>query len=184
MGEKLFSNIIEAIKNSKQEHMAKLIFGLGIRHVGKKTAQIICEHFTTIDDLANATVEELIAIEDVGDVVAVSIVDWFENPNNKKLISDLKNHGVQFKNEIKIKNINKNFENKNFVITGVLSKPRNYFKDLIEHLGGKTIESVSSKTDFVLAGESAGSKLAKAEKLKVKIINEEELNKLMEEEND
>jgi DNA ligase (NAD+) len=75
MGEKLFSNIIEAIKNSKQEHMAKLIFGLGIRHVGKKTAQIICEHFTTIDDLANATVEELIAIEDVGDVVAVSIVD-------------------------------------------------------------------------------------------------------------
>jgi DNA ligase (NAD+) len=120
----------------------------------------------------------------VGDVVAVSIVDWFENPNNKKLISDLKNHGVQFKNEIKIKNINKNFENKNFVITGVLSKPRNYFKDLIEHLGGKTIESVSSKTDFVLAGESAGSKLAKAEKLKVKIINEEELNKLMEEEND
>jgi DNA ligase (NAD+) len=184
MGEKLFSNIIEAIKNSKQEHMAKLIFGLGIRHVGKKTAQIICEHFTTIDNLANATVEELIAIEDVGDVVAVSIVDWFENPNNKKLISDLKNHGVQFKNEIKIKNINKNFENKNFVITGVLSKPRNYFKDLIEHLGGKTIESVSSKTDFVLAGESAGSKLAKAEKLKVKIINEEELNKLMEEEND
>jgi DNA ligase (NAD+) len=180
-GEKSFQNLINAIEKSKDESMSKILFGLGIRHVGKKTAQTICEHYESIDDLLQIENKILSDIDDIGEVVETSLKDWFTNKKNIELILDLKSHGVKFLNIKKEKNLKNNFNEKTFVITGTLSESRNYFRDLILSFGGKTSESVSKKTDYVLAGEAAGSKLTKAQELGVKIINEEEFKRMMEE---
>ncbi|WP_339022935.1 NAD-dependent DNA ligase LigA [Spiroplasma endosymbiont of Crioceris asparagi] len=182
-GEKSVNNLLKSVERSKTNLFEKLIFGLGIRHIGKKTAYIIAKNFKNIDNIINANFEDLSKIRDVGPIVAKSIKDWFEIDQNINLINDLKslNINMNFSGTDVIEN--NNITSKNFVITGTLSKPRNHFKDLLAKYGANISESVSKNTDYVLAGEEAGSKLEKAKKLNVKILSETELEKLIKEEN-
>jgi len=177
-GEKSISNLIENIELSKNNSLERLIFGLGIRHVGKKTAKVLSEYYNNIDNLINTDIDELSRIPDIGDVIAKSIVDYFSEEKNINLINKLKENNVNTKFIGKEKNINELFLGKTFVLTGTLTKlTRNEAKDLIETLGGKNTSSVSKKTDVVIVGDSPGSKYDDAIKLGITIWNEEEFMK-------
>ncbi len=174
-GEKSISNLLTNIENSKNNSLEKLIFGLGIKHVGKKTAKILSEHFSTIDNLMSASLDELSIIPDIGVKIANSIVDYFNEEKNKELIENLKNNDVNMTYIGKEKNINELFSGKTFVLTGTLSSlTRDEARDLIEELGGKNTSSVSKKTDVVITGASPGSKYDDAKSLGITIWNEEE----------
>ena len=174
-GEKSISNLLENIENSKNNSLEKLIFGLGIKHVGKKTAKILSEYYNSLDKLMNTSIEELSTIPDIGDIIAKSILDYFNTEKNIKLINDLKDNNVNMNYIGKEKNINELFLDKTFVLTGTLEKmTRNEAKDLIETLGGKNTSSVSKKTDVVIVGTSPGSKYDDALKLGITIWNEDE----------
>ncbi|AOG60074.1 NAD-dependent DNA ligase [Spiroplasma helicoides] len=176
MGTKSVENLLDAIEKSKSNSAEKLFFGLGIRHVGKKTAQVLLKNFKSIYELRKIEYEVLENIYDIGPTIAKSIIDWFDNKDNDKLLMQLEKCEVNFNyNGLSETNFNENISNKSFVITGTLSQPRNHFKKILEDYGAKVIESVSKKTDYVLAGIEAGSKLEKAIKLGVKVINEEDL---------
>lgn len=181
IGEKLFSNLVDSIESSKNSPLDKILFGLGIRHVGKKTAKVLAEQFESIDRLSIASEDELVNISDIGPIVSKSVINWFSNEKNTLLVRELKQEGVKFQWIKSIKIENKNIKNKNFVITGTLSQSRNYFKNLIEEREGKVVESVSKNTDYLLVGLDAGSKLDKAEKLNIKILTENDFIKLLEE---
>ena len=177
-GEKSINNLIQNIENSKNNSLERLIFGLGIRHVGKKIAKILSEYYANIDGIINTTIEELSSIPDIGDIIAQSIVDYFSSDKNIELINKLKENNVNTKFIGKEKNINEEFNGKTFVLTGTLNKlTRNEAKELIEQLGGKNTGSVSRKTDVVIVGESPGSKYDDAIKLGITIWNEEEFMK-------
>ncbi len=177
MGAKKADNLIKAIEKSKQNDLYRLIFGLGIRHIGQKAAKIICEKFTHIDDFFEASVEDFTSIDGVGLIMAESIVSFFALPQTAELIDKLKLLGVNMKAEDK--KVGVQFEGLTFVLTGTLpTYSRADAAAIIESLGGKTASSVSKKTDFVLAGEAAGSKLEKANSLGIKVINEEEFKKM------
>lgn len=183
MGEKSVSNLLESIAASKQNSLEKLLFGLGIRHVGVKAAKTLAEHFETIDKLKAATKEELVAIEEIGDKMADAIVTFFESEDLQALIDKLKTAGVNMEylgpKRNQIENVDSFFNGKTIVLTGKLEQlTRNEAKEKIELLGGKVSGSVSKKTDLVIAGEDAGSKLTKAEQLGIEIWNE---NRLVEE---
>ena len=174
-GDKSINNLLDAIEDSKKESVEKLIFGLGIPHVGAKTAKTLASHYKNIDNLMNTTYEDLIEIDDVGDIIAKSIIDYFNNQENKNLIEDLKELGLNmnFIGEEIINN--KNFKDKVFVLTGTLeTMSRDEAKAIIEKNGGKTSSSVSKKTDAVIAGSNPGSKYDKAKELNVPIWTEEE----------
>ena len=174
-GEKSISNLLGNIENSKNNSLEKMIFGLGIKHVGKKTAKILSEYYNSLDKLINTNIEELSTIPDIGDTIAKSILDYFNTEKNIKLINDLKDNNVNINYIGKEKNINELFLDKTFVLTGTLEKmTRNEAKDLIETLGGKNTSSVSKKTDVVIVGTSPGSKYDDALKLGVTIWNEDE----------
>ncbi|QHX36364.1 NAD-dependent DNA ligase LigA [Spiroplasma sp. BIUS-1] len=175
MGEKSVNNLLDSIEKSKNNSFDKLFFGLGIRHVGKKTAKTLAINFKTIDKISALTFEDLEQVNDVGPIVAKSVCDWFAIKQNNDLIEALKQEKVNmtYLGNEGTKN-NDKITLKSFVITGTLSKPRNHFRDLLEEYGAKVIDTVSKKTDFLLAGKEAGSKLEKAEKLGVKILTEEE----------
>ena len=177
-GEKSINNLITNIEKSKDNSLEKLLFGLGIRHVGKKTAKIISEYYNNIDNIMNATFDELVCIPEIGDIIAKSIVDYFNDSKNIELINKLKENNLNM-NYIGIKkNINELFLDKTFVLTGTLTKlTRNEAKELIESLGGKNTSSVSKKTDVVIVGENPGSKYDDAKKLGIVIWNEEEFIK-------
>ncbi|AUF83807.1 NAD-dependent DNA ligase LigA [Mesoplasma syrphidae] len=178
-GQKSYQNLIESIIQSKTNSLDKTLFGLGIRHVGSKTAKILSERFMTIDNLAAAKYEDLNAIESIGEVLAQSIVDWFKIEANQSIIMKLKEVGVNLIYNGPQVNFNSPIVKKTFVITGTLSEPREYFKELVEQNGGKVVGSVSKKTDYLLAGVDAGSKLSKAQELNVMVINEEMLHNLL-----
>ena len=178
-GEKSFENMIASINNSKQNSLERLLFGLGIRHVGQKTAKLLARQFKTITELVAMNIEQLSVINDIGPIVAASVVDYFAIVANQEEIALLQQQGINMTYFATNQTLSQKFENYRFVITGVLSKPREYFKELIESYGGQTFESVSVKTTYLLAGSDAGSKLVKAQKLNVKIINEEEFNNLL-----
>ncbi len=178
-GEKSFENMISSINNSKQNSLERLLFGLGIRHVGQKTAKLLARQFKTITELAAMNIEQLSVINDIGPIVAASVVDYFAIVKNQQEIALLQQQGINMTYFVTNQTLSQKFENYRFVITGVLSKPRKYFKELIESYGGQTSESVSVKITYLLAGSDAGSKLVKAQKLNVKIINEEEFNNLL-----
>ena len=174
-GEKSINNLLENIEISKNNSLERLLFGLGIRHVGKKTAKILSEYYTNIDKLINTNIEELSTIPDIGDIIAKSIVDYFNTDKNICLINKLKEYNVNTNYIGKEKNINELFDGKTFVLTGTLTKlTRNEAKELIESLGGKNTGSVSKKTDVVIVGDSPGSKYDDAIKLGITIWNEEE----------
>ena len=174
-GEKSINNLLENIEISKNNSLEKLLFGLGIRHVGKKTAKILSEYYTNIDKLINTDIEELATIPDIGDIIAKSIVDYFNTDKNICIINKLKEYNVNINYIGKEKNINELFLDKTFVLTGTLTRlTRNEAKELIESLGGKNTSSVSKKTDVVIVGDSPGSKYDDAVKLGITIWNEEE----------
>ncbi|AGM25461.1 NAD-dependent DNA ligase LigA [Spiroplasma chrysopicola] len=179
-GEKSFQNMIDSINRSKEKSLERLLFALGIRHVGQKTAQLLAKKFQTISAIQTATVEMLSVINDVGPIVATSVVDYFNVPNNVEEIAKLIKHNVNIKYLKSDSFVVQKLENQRFVITGTLSKPREYFKELIENYGGHVSDSISSKTTYLLAGTDGGSKLLKAAKLNVKIISEIDFINLIE----
>jgi DNA ligase (NAD+) len=177
MGEKSAKNLISAIENSKKAGLDRLIYALGIRNIGEKAAKALATAFGTIDALAKATREELIAIPDFGEITADCVVDYFAHPQTAELIEKLKVCGVVTTYEIE--KADKIFEGMTFVLTGTLPNlSRDEASAIIERHGGKASSSVSSKTTYVVAGEKAGSKLTKAQNLGVAIIDEETLLKM------
>lgn len=174
-GEKSIDNILSAIEESKKKPFDKVLFALGIRHIGERTAKILANNFGSIDNISKATEEEIQSVHEIGPKIAQSVSKFFKDKKNIELINKLKKAGLQFESEKK-KNpgkINENVNNKIFVLTGTLE---NYKRDeaqkIIEDLGGRVSSSVSKKTDYVLAGSEAGSKLEKAKELGVKILDE------------
>ena len=179
-GEKSISKLLESASNSKKNSLERLLFGLGIRYVGKKTAKILSKYYKTMDNLIKADFDELKSINDIGDVIAKSIVDYFSDENNINLINRLKdlNLNMRYLGE-EVNTSNENINGKTFVITGTLSRPRDEIKEEIEGLGGNVKGSVTKKTDYVIAGEKAGSKLTKANELGIKVLTEEEYNNML-----
>lgn len=172
-GDKSADNLLAAIEKSKSAKMARVLFGLGIRMVGSGAAKSLANHFGSMDALMNASAEELAAVEDIGEKTADSIRVYFDNPENVRLVHELEKLGVDLTAE-KTEKSNL-LEGKIFVVTGTLSHfSRNEIKEKIESLGGKVSGSVSKKTDYLLAGENAGSKYDKAVQLNIKIISEED----------
>ncbi|MDD6223724.1 MAG: NAD-dependent DNA ligase LigA, partial [bacterium] len=175
-GNKSIDNLLIAIENSKKNSLEKLIFGLGIPNVGEKTSKILATHYETLDNLMNASFEELNSIYDIGEIIAKSIINFFDNEQNRKVINELKEIGLNMNYTGPKVEMNENFYNKTFVITGTLTKyTRDEIQEKIEILGGKTSSSVSKKTSAVIVGENPGSKYDKALKLNIPIWSEEDL---------
>lgn len=178
MGKKSAENLKKAIEKSKENDLSKLVFALGIRHVGAKAAKLLSDNFRDIDSIMNSSAEDIAKIDGFGLVMAQSVVDFMSMPQSQKLIADLKAAGVNMKAEDT--HIDNRFSGKTFVLTGTLTKyTRSEASRIIENYGGKASSSVSKKTDYVLAGEAAGSKLAKATELGIKIINEDEFAEMI-----
>ena len=178
-GKKFAQNLMDAIEKSKSNDLFKLITGLGIRHIGAKSAKNLARKFRTMDNLMNASIEELSVQNDVGEITAKSIYEFFREEQSIDLINKLKLAGVNMES-LEEENTDNRFEGKTFVLTGALSKySRDEASDIIEKLGGKTSGSVSKKTSYVLAGEDAGSKLTKAQNLGVTVITEEEFEEMI-----
>ena len=178
MGEKSTFNLLDAIEKSKENDLYKLIFALGIHHIGLKAAKLLANHFGTMDKLLNATKEDVTSIDGIGDVMADTLIKTLSLPETRTLIDDFKAMGLNMKNLSE--SVDKRFEGMTFVLTGTLSKyGRREAQEIIEKFGGKASGSVSKKTSVVLAGEDAGSKLRKATELGVKIINEEEFEEMI-----
>lgn len=180
MGEKSATNLLSAIEASKQNSLEKLLFGLGIRHVGAKAAKTLAQQFETMDRLSAATKEELTAINEIGEKMADSIVTYFENEEVHELIMELKSYEVNMDYKgpklVSIADSDSFFAGKTVVLTGKYEQlSRNEAKDKLEALGAKVAGSVSKKTDLVIAGEDAGSKLTKAQELGIEIWSEEQL---------
>ena len=178
-GKKFAQNLINAIEKSKDNDLDRLICAIGIRHIGTKSAKTLARKFKSIDGLMNASLEELVDTDDVGGITAESIYEFFKQEQTIDLINKLKNVNVNM--ELKVEeNIDNRFEGKTFVLTGSLEGfTRDEASKIIENYGGKTSSSVSKKTDYVLAGEEAGSKLTKAESLGIKIISEQEFKEMI-----
>ncbi len=179
-GEKSINNLLQNIEKSKENSLEKLLFALGIRYIGKKTAKIFAINYKNIDKLMNAEYEDLVKIQDIGEVIADSVYKFFKEQKNIKTINELKLLGVNMEykgNE----NIDDNFNNKTFVLTGTLSRlTRDEASIEIENRGGKVTSSVTKKTDYVIVGENPGSKYQKAKDLNINILNEEEFLNMLE----
>ncbi len=179
--EKSAEKLLTAIEKSKDNELYRVIYSLGIRHIGQKNAKLLCQAMKSVDNIINATEQELSAIEGFGDVMAKSVVEYFSLPQSKELILQLKENGIKM---LPVENgsTTGKFTGKTFVLTGTLpTLKRSEASKIIESLGGKTSSSVSKKTDYVVAGEEAGSKLVKAQSLGITIISEEDLLKMRDE---
>jgi len=178
MGEKSADNVLAEIAASKKLPLERVIYGLGIRFVGERTAQFLAEHFGSLDDIMKATAEQLEEVNEVGPRIAESIVEFFADEHNRKLVSDLRKAGLTFTGQKKEKGTK--LAGKTFVLTGTLARhTRDEAKTMIEDAGGRVSGSVSKKTDYVVAGSDSGSKLDKARELGVSVISEEELEALL-----
>jgi DNA ligase (NAD+) len=178
MGDKSAQNVLDEIEASKKLPLGRVIFGLGIRFVGERTAQFLAEHFGSIDALMNASLEELEDVNEVGPRIAESIREFFDEPRNRELIKRLRDAGLTFAGKKRERGTK--LAGKTFVLTGTLAKySRDEAKKLIEDAGGRVSGSVSKKTDYVVAGSDAGSKLDKAKELGVLVIEEAEMEKLI-----
>ena len=178
MGEKSADNVLAEIEASKKLPLERVIYGLGIRFVGERTAQFLAEHFGSLDAIMNASAEQLEEVNEVGPRIAESIVEFFGDEHNRKLVNDLRKAGLTFAGRKKEKGTK--LAGKTFVLTGTLERhTRDEAKKMIEDAGGRVSGSVSKKTDYVVAGSDAGSKLDKARELGVGVIGEEELEGLV-----
>lgn len=179
-GEKSVSNILSSIEESKKKPFEKVLFAIGIRHVGEKTARILCDHFHNIDNLQSASIEEISKVYEIGPKIAKSVYNFFRDKKSKILIDRLKKAGLKFELERRQIPINPNFKGKTFVLTGTLENyTREVATELIEKSGGRVSSSVSKKTDYVLVGTDPGSKYDKAKALGVKIISERDFEKML-----
>ncbi len=181
-GEKSIDNLLEGVERSKQMPFEKVLFGLGIRYVGETVAKKLVQHFKTIDRLMQATFEELVAADEIGERIANSLLDYFANPEHLKVINQLKTYGLQF--EIEEKEVllqSERLVGKTFIISGVFEDySREELKHLIETNGGKILSSISAKLNYLVAGENIGpSKLEKVQKLQIPIISDQELLALL-----
>ena len=182
MGDKSVDNLLNAIENSKQSSLDKVIFALGILNVGKKAGKILAEYYKNLTNFSKATVDELLELPDIGLITAESIVDYLSNANNLRFINELIEIGMNPQYEIQNKNTDNIFSGKTIVLTGKLVElTRNEAKEYLERFGAKVTGSVTSKTDYVIAGEKAGSKLAKAEQLGIQVLSEDEFIDIMKE---
>ncbi|MBW4507834.1 MAG: NAD-dependent DNA ligase LigA [Scytonematopsis contorta HA4267-MV1] len=183
MGQKSADKLIEAIANSKNQPWSRVLYGLGIRHVGSVNAQLLTEKFTTVEQLAEASTAKIEAIYGIGAEIADSIYQWFRIPSNQTLIEKLQAAGLEFSTSESSQTAgdgNQKLAGKTFVITGTLpTLKRDEAKTLIQKAGGKVTDSVSKKTDYVLVGEEAGSKLTKAEALGISLLSEEQLLEIL-----
>ena len=178
MGAKSAQNAVEAIAKSRENDLWRLLFALGIRQVGEKAAKVLAARFGSFDALANASEEELTAIDDVGPITARYLREWLESPQSKDLIARLKVAGVNM--ESRTKPVDSRFAGQTFVLTGALTRfTRDEAAEMIEQRGGKAAGSVSKKTTYVVAGENAGSKLKKAQELQIPVLTEEEFLTLL-----
>lgn len=176
--EKSINNLLTAIDNSKANSVERLLFGLGIRHVGAKAARILSENFGDLDSLMSASKEEILEVNTMGEIIADSIITYFDNDDVQKLINELKSVGVntKFISTSNNNETNEHFTDKIIVITGTLTKyKRSELTSLLEDMGAKVTSSVTKKTDILIAGEKAGSKLTKAQQLGTRIIDESTL---------
>ncbi len=178
MGEKSAENVLKEIADSKKLPLERVIYGLGIRFVGERTAQFLAEHFGSLDEIMKATAEQLEEVNEVGPRIAESIVEFFADEHNRKLVNDLKKAGLTFTGQKREKGTK--LAGKTFVLTGTLARhTRDEAKTMIEDAGGRVSGSVSKKTNYVVAGADAGSKLDKARELGVSVIDEDEMEKLI-----
>ncbi|MDR0414363.1 MAG: NAD-dependent DNA ligase LigA [Prevotellaceae bacterium] len=178
MGDKSAENILQGLENSKKAPFARVLFALGVRYVGETTAKKLADAFGSLDALQNATFEQLLEVDEIGEQIAKSALAFFGEEKNQLLLSKLKEVGLRFTSE-KQQRFSSELEGLTFVITGTLSRPREELKQLIEQHGGKVTSAISGSTSYLLAGEKAGSKLQKAEKLLVKVIDETQFLELI-----
>jgi DNA ligase (NAD+) len=177
MGEKSAQNVLHEIEASKKLSLERVIYGLGIRFVGERTAQFLAEHLGSMDALMNANEEELQQVNEVGPRIAESIGEFFQEPRNLELVERLRKAGLTFAGTKKERGTK--LAGKTFVLTGTLNLPRDQVKKMIEDAGGRVSGSVSKKTDYVVAGTDAGSKLDKAKELGINVIGEKDLDELL-----
>ena len=177
MGEKSVQNILNSIEKSKSTTLARVIYASGIRFVGEQTAKALSEHFLTLEGFLAAKEQDLVSIPDIGPRVAECILHWLGDANNRKNLADLPDLGITFENVGR--SLTGPLAGKSFLITGTLPRPRDEVKDLIESLGGKIMSSVSSKLNFLLVGEDPGSKLEKAQTLKVRVLSWDEFSQMI-----
>ena len=179
MGKKSAENLLNAIEASKQQGLARLLSAFGIRQVGVKAGRVLARHFPNLDALMNATLLELMSIDDVGPITAQYLDDWFASNQSQHLIRRLREAGVSFESREEI--TDRRFAGKTFVLTGALTRfTRDEAAAAIERFGGKAAGSVSKKTSYVVAGEAAGSKLTKAQELGIPVLSEEEFLAMLE----
>lgn len=181
-GEKSINNMLDGIEKSKSMPFEKVLFGLGIRYVGETVAKKLAAHFKNIDQLMSASFEELIGVDEIGERIAESLIDYFKDPKHREQIEELRNHGLQFESLHKSIVLESNtFEGKTFIISGVFANySRDELKDMIEANGGKILSSISPKLNYLVAGDNMGpAKLEKALKLEIPIISDEELIKML-----
>jgi DNA ligase (NAD+) len=177
MAQKSAENLVNGVEKSKEIPFESVLFALGIRFVGETVAKKLAKHYKNIDALSQASLMDLILVDEIGERIAKSVIEFFENEENKKIIERLKNHGIQFETVEKVNpNATEKFIGKTFVVSGVFAQfSRDDLKKAIEDNGGKVGSSISAKTDFVVAGDNMGpAKLEKATKLNVKIISEDQ----------
>ncbi len=182
LGEKSAQNIVQSIANSKNTPFPRVLFALGIRFVGETVAKKLAQAMKSIDNLSKASFEELMAVDEIGEKIAASILAFFENQQNLKLLQELKSFGLKFEveNSPVVGNTNK-LKGKSIVVSGVFSRSRDEIKSLVELHGGKNVSSISAKTNFVLAGDNMGpAKLEQAQKLGIPIISEDEFFRMIE----
>lgn len=180
LGEKSVDNLLRAIETSKTNNLDKLLFGLGIRHVGQKASLVLAKHFKSLENIAHATLDELSSIRDIGDVIADSVVNYFHNEDNLSMMSALESLGLNIEYHDSSLGKETVFSNKKVVLTGsLLDFTRKDAKKIIEDMGGTVTSSVSKSTDFVLVGESPGSKYDKAKELGVTVLSENEFKDMI-----
>ena len=183
MGKKLAEKLVSAIAQSKNQPYSRVLYGFGIRHVGSVNAQLLTERFANVEDLATVSAAGIEGVYGIGPEIAQSVYQWFRVPANQSLIARLKTAGLQLQSEVKTQNPadqNLQLAGKTFVLTGTLpTLKRDEAKDLIQKAGGKVTSSVSAKTDYVVVGEDAGSKLEKAQSLGIELLSEAELLELL-----
>jgi DNA ligase (NAD+) len=181
-GEKSISNMLEGIEKSKQMPFEKVLFGLGIRYVGETVAKKLAAYFKNIDSLMNANFEELVAVEEIGERIAESLIEYIKDPRHKEQIEQLRSHGLQFESVLKMVELESSkLEGKSFIISGVFENySRDELKDIIEANSGKIVSSISAKLNYLVAGDNMGpAKLEKATKLQIPIISDNDLIKML-----